>query len=203
VSAPLTQAEILHWQRLYRCAGFYAGKLDGIWGPRTERASRDWEAAYSAARSRYGQLDGRTERLLYGVVPRLQELVRELLERLDAAGIDARVISGTRSYAEQDALYRQGRDGRPGPRVTNARPGQSLHNFGLAVDLGVFQGGRYLSESPLYDRAGEISVGVKGLEWGGSWRSLKDRPHYQLATGLAISELRRRFETGELELQVA
>ncbi|MEO8506247.1 MAG: hypothetical protein ABI593_01300 [Betaproteobacteria bacterium] len=38
----------------------------------------------------------------------------------------------------QDAPYRQGRLGNPGPRVTNARDGQSNHNFGIAWDIGIF-----------------------------------------------------------------
>ena len=44
------------------------------------------------------------------------------------------VTSAYRSSAEQDKLYAQGRT-TPGPRVTNARGGQSAHNFGLAIDV--------------------------------------------------------------------
>jgi hypothetical protein len=41
---------------------------------------------------------------------------------------------GLRTFPEQDALYAQGREGRPGPRVTNARGGESPHNYGCATD---------------------------------------------------------------------
>ena len=58
-------------------------------------------------------------------------------------GLDAKVISGHRSYEEQAALYAKGRD-EPGPRVTNAQPGYSNHNFGIAVDFGIFNDSEYL-----------------------------------------------------------
>jgi hypothetical protein len=41
---------------------------------------------------------------------------------------------GTRTFAEQAKLYFQGRT-TPGPIVTNAPAGSSLHNFGCAVDV--------------------------------------------------------------------
>ena len=53
-------------------------------------------------------------------------------------GVGAYVMTGgTRTYAEQDALYAQGRT-TGGKRVTNARGGYSNHNFGVAGDFGVF-----------------------------------------------------------------
>jgi len=115
-----------------------------------------------------------------------------------ARGLDLRVISGTRTYREQDALYGVGRPGGHGI-VTRAQAGQSNHNFGLAWDVGVFEAGRYLPESALYDTAAEGIPG--GLEWGGDWTSIKDRPHYQVATGLPLREVRRRFEAGTLRIE--
>lgn len=205
MSAPLSREEVLHLQRLYACAGFYTGRLDGVWGPKTDAASDAWEEAFSAAQAPFYARDARTERLLHGVLPRTQDLARRLLDALGLNNLDARIISGTRSYAEQNALYRQGRFGNPGPTVTNARGGSSNHNFGIAFDVGLFQGGRYLKgntakEAAQYDRAGELASTIKGLEWGGNWKSLVDRPHYQVATGLKLSEIRRRFEAGELKL---
>ena len=45
-----------------------------------------------------------------------------------------RVTQGLRTFAEQDALYQQGRT-KPGKKVTNAKAGQSIHNYGFAVDI--------------------------------------------------------------------
>jgi len=55
-------------------------------------------------------------------------------------GATAEVLSGLRSYQQQAALYAQGRT-KPGKIVTNARPGSSWHNYGLAIDLGLFKAG--------------------------------------------------------------
>lgn len=57
-----------------------------------------------------------------------------LLAKLRQQGQVFLPVQGRRTIAEQNALYAKGRTA-PGPRVTNARGGQSPHNFGLAVDL--------------------------------------------------------------------
>lgn len=202
MSAPIFAADTLSSQRLYACAGFYSGKLDGVWGPKTDAAADEWEDDFRARQERFGEHHPRTEACLRTVLPATQELLRMLLETAEAAEISVRVISGTRSYVEQDRLYAQGRTA-PGPKVTNARGGQSLHNFGLAGDVGVFEAGAYLPESPLYGKLGLLfrerldPIG----EWGGDWRK-PDRPHYQVRTGLLLSELRKRFEAGKLHLPV-
>ena len=46
------------------------------------------------------------------------------------------------SYTEQNDLYKRGSFGNPPPKVTNARGGQSNHNFGIAWDGGVFENGK-------------------------------------------------------------
>jgi peptidoglycan LD-endopeptidase CwlK len=125
-----------------------------------------------------------------------QRAARRFMGAILARGIDVRVISGTRSYEEQNALFRRGRFGNPGPRVTNARGGQSRHNFGIAWDIGIFAGGAYVTEAAPYDRAAEVGL-IKGIEWGGHWTSFVDRPHYQLALPFGTGEIRRRFEAGE------
>jgi peptidoglycan L-alanyl-D-glutamate endopeptidase CwlK len=117
------------------------------------------------------------------------------MRRVLDAGVNARIISGTRSYAEQDALFAKGRT-EPGPIVTNARGGQSNHNFGLAWDIGLFGlDGSYLPESPFYDEVSRIGL-TADLEWGGNWPTFPDRPHYQLATGKNIADIRADFENG-------
>lgn len=118
-------------------------------------------------------------------------------------GADAyTMISGTRTYAEQDALYAQGRT-TGGPRVTNARGGYSNHNFGIAGDFGVFQGGRYLdSANPALASkihkavAAWVKANLPVIEWGGDWTSFRDEPHFQYRTGLSLAEMRARVAAG-------
>ena len=56
---------------------------------------------------------------------------------------DCKIISGSRTYAEQNVIDAQGRT-TPGKIVSNAKGGQSLHNFGIAWDVGIFKNGKYL-----------------------------------------------------------
>jgi peptidoglycan L-alanyl-D-glutamate endopeptidase CwlK len=117
-------------------------------------------------------------------------------------GITIKLISGLRTYEEQNALFAKGRTA-PGPIVTNARGGFSNHNFGIAFDVGVFRGTAYVPESPQYKAVGAIGTDL-GLEWGGNWTSIKDEPHFQLrprwAAGMRerdmLAELRDRKASG-------
>ena len=145
--------------------------------------------------------DARSERHIATLLPEVRPLARALVHKAAGMGIQIRVISGFRTYEEQAALYAQGRTA-PGRVVTNARPGYSNHNFGIAFDVGVFEGSRYLGESPKYKAVGALGMDI-GLEWGGSWKTLVDEPHFQLrpewAAGMAerqmLAELRTRRTT--------
>lgn len=115
----------------------------------------------------------------------------------DLAPMDVRVVQGLRTYAQQDALYAQGRT-KGGQVVTNGRGGFSNHNFGLAVDLCPFKDGQ-----TDWDNIAEFnligSVGVKhGLHWGGSWKKFIDKPHLELPTGLTLKQCRDLIAKGGL-----
>lgn len=144
------------------------------------------------------KFDERTERHLTTLHPRAEAAARSFMRAaiplMARHGIDVKIISATRSYAEQDALYAQGRT-KPGPRVTNARGGYSNHNFGIAWDIGLFHQGRYLGESPHYRECGEVGRSL-GLEWGGDWKSFRDEPHFQMKTGLTLAQMRIRIAAG-------
>lgn len=130
------------------------------------------------------------------VHPLLSQLIATLIANLATLGIDARVVQGLRTYAEQDALYAQGRS-KPGKRVTNARGGQSNHNFGLAVDFCVFKDGQPdwndLKPYPIIGREAK----KLGLEWGGDWATIKDMPHVQLK-GLSVKQCQQLYAKGGL-----
>jgi peptidoglycan L-alanyl-D-glutamate endopeptidase CwlK len=198
MSSRLFEDDVVFLQRLLKSAGLYQGSIDGIWGPLTDAAVNAFDARFVELAATLGTFDARTERNIQTLHPRAQELARVFIKRVLDAGINARIISGTRTYAEQNKLFRQGRYGNPGPKVTKARGGQSNHNFCIAWDIGIFEDdGAYLGDSPLYDKAAEVGL-VDGIEWGGHWTSFVDRPHYQAATGLIISAVRARFERGQL-----
>jgi len=93
-----------------------------------------------------------------------------------------------RSVDEQKALYAQGRSA-PGKIVTNAQGGQSYHNYGLAVDLCELSADG--TEVLWNFNMGTLDPIAKkyGLEWGGDWQSIKDRPHFQISFGFTWQQL--------------
>lgn len=114
--------------------------------------------------------------------PRLQKLAARLVEECNKQGLKIKIGETLRTVAEQDALYAQGRT-KPGPIVTNA-PGStysSYHQWGTAFDFFRNDGqGAYNESGRFFEKVGAIGVQL-GLEWGGNWKSIKDKPHFQLA----------------------
>jgi peptidoglycan L-alanyl-D-glutamate endopeptidase CwlK len=106
---------------------------------------------------------------------------RAVIKKLAKQGIYICVAQGYRSKAEQDALYAIGRT-KPGKIVTNARGGQSNHNYGVAVDLCLYSAdGRTVSWNVNGPFRKVISaMKAEGFKWGGDWRSFKDYPHFEL-----------------------
>jgi peptidoglycan L-alanyl-D-glutamate endopeptidase CwlK len=134
--------------------------------------------------------------LLLKVQPVFANLLIELKKRYQEKGLECKFISGTRTYEEQAAIYAQGRTA-PGPKVSNARPGFSNHNFGIAVDAALFTpDGKYLGTSPHYRDIGPIVKDFPTLEWGGNWRFV-DEPHIQWQTGLTMAQMRERVAAGK------
>ncbi len=181
-------------------------QADGRAGPET------WGAIYShIVKQEIGGLlpseaiakvDPRSEKSIATLLKEVQPIARALVQKSASYGIQIKIISGLRSYAEQDELYAQGRT-KPGLKVTNARGGHSNHNFGIAFDFGVFEGSKYLTASEKYKAVGVLGMDL-GLEWGGNWKTIVDQPHFQLRPAWAksfterdmLAELRSRAENG-------
>lgn len=187
------QKDPFYWQRLLRLAGYYHGTIDGITGSGTRDGAELWARDADRYRMETNRFDERTELNISTLLPEAQKAARQWFQmaRNEARnrGYEVKIICGTRTYAEQDALYRQR------PKVTNARGGRSWHNFGLAWDFGIFQDSKYLEDHPLYITLGKLCTKVDGLEWGGTWKTFADPPHVQLNKFGSISEARRSFET--------
>lgn len=183
-------------------------EVDGRAGPQTWGAIYQYivrpqaqpTVAFTAPKDK---ANDRSEKVIATLLPQVRPYARALFFKARDKGININIISGTRTFEEQDSLYAQGRSTR-GPKVTNARGGYSNHNFGIAFDIGVFDGNRYLAESPLYKAVGALGMEL-GLDWGGSWKSIVDQPHFELRPAWAadmsersmLAELRSRRELGE------
>ncbi|BCU76001.1 M15 family metallopeptidase [Luteolibacter sp. LG18] len=169
--------------------------VDGTYGPATAAAILAALPAPAVATPApippSGDIDSRTAgvfaKLDPKIVPNFRDFYRQANARLADRGLSYVAVQGTRTMAEQQALYNQGRT-TPGQIVTKAKPGSSWHNFAVAVDFGVFRGGSYLDEHEpgLADKIHrEIATALAdecGLAWGGDWTSIKDFPHYQPAS---------------------
>ena len=131
--------------------------------------------------------------------PRLQLLAGQLVEECSRQGLSIKIGETLRTKEEQDALYAQGRT-RPGAIVTNA-PGSSYssyHQWGTAFDFFRNDGnGAYNEEGRFFDQVGMIGQSL-GLEWGGSWKSIVDKPHFQLPDwGSTTAGIRKLYASPE------
>lgn len=125
-------------------------------------------------------------RKLEDLIPVVGSRALWLQNRAAVSGHPLLITQTLRTYAEQDALYAQGRTA-PGARVTNARGGESWHNFGRAFDVAFVVGGAVTWDGP-WEMIGAMGEAC-GLEWGGRWAH-PDRPHFQLTEGLTLAEAR-------------
>jgi hypothetical protein len=145
---------------------------------------------------------------LGAVHPSLKEYTIELIKRAYKEGINVQISSGYRSLEDQAYIYGQGRsdylykgklyarpfdaNGKKLKIVSNAKPGTSIHNYGLAIDYFLVSDDGLKSlwtVSKKWRRVAEIAKGM-GAEWGGDW-TWKDYPHLQWNRGLTIQQLAR------------
>ena len=66
--------------------------------------------------------------------PQLQDLCKIFIENCKSEGINVLITSTFRNADSQDDLYANGRT-KPGNKVTNAKGGQSMHQFRCAFDF--------------------------------------------------------------------
>ena len=114
-----------------------------------------------------------------------------MIAACEAEGIDLLVTSTYRDNDSQDALYAQGRTA-PGRIVTNARSGQSYHNYRCAVDVVPIRNGKAIWDvkDPVWQRIGALGKAA-GLEWAGDWKRFKEFPHFQYTGGLTLAQLQK------------
>jgi LAS superfamily LD-carboxypeptidase LdcB len=120
--------------------------------------------------------------------PKVQDSFKNFIQDAEnGLGITLRIMEPVfRSIKDQNLLYSQGRTN-PGKIVTNAKGGSSFHNYGLAIDLCVL----VLKEIDWnYDMSKLKPYTLKyGIEWGGDWKTIVDRPHFQITLGYTWEQL--------------
>jgi len=144
--------------------------------------------------------------------PKVRDEVKQIYTEICAA-LKGRAICRfaytLRTFKEQNALYAIGRTklydekGRRLGKVTNAKGGQSYHNYGLAIDIvllkdtdgnGTFESASWETNVD-FDKDGKadwmevVAIFQKyGWEWGGVWK-FKDLPHFQKSFGYSTAQL--------------
>jgi peptidoglycan L-alanyl-D-glutamate endopeptidase CwlK len=120
--------------------------------------------------------------------PVVAKMARSLIENCKKTGIDVIITSTYRDAESQNALYAQGRT-TAGKIVTNAKAGQSFHNFRCAFDfVPIVNGKAQWNDLATFKRCGEIAESV-GLEWAGRWRNFREMAHCQHTGGLKLADL--------------
>ena len=145
---------------------------------------------------------------LEDLTPATQVSAARALASLKASGVPYVVTYTLRTYAEQAALYAQGREQveivnalrstaglRPitegennivtncdGKRISEGGKGRSPHQLGIALDVVPMVRGGPAWPTADDPRWKEIASAFKaqGFEWGGDWTDFPDLPHYQL-----------------------
>lgn len=135
---------------------------------------------------RADKIDVKNAAALAKVAPTLQRRGKLFIDAAFKDGMRVQIVQGFRTFQEQDALYAQGRT-KSGKKVTNARGGQSMHNYGLALDFAPVVNGQVSWDEKLYKRFGEFADAA-GLEWGGRWK-FTDLPHVQDDEGMSLANI--------------
>ena len=131
--------------------------------------------------------------------PTLQSLIIKLQTKCKAQGLTIGISECYRTVVEQNALYAKGRTA-SGNIVTNAKGSSysSMHQWYIAFDFYRNDGaGAYNNNDGFFNKVGKIGQSL-GLEWGGSWTSPVDLPHFQLPDwGSTPSKLKSIYGTPE------
>ena len=145
--------------------------------------------------------------------PEVRAVFSGFLDDCKDRGHHLLVHSGCRTLEEQARLYRRSRNSlevghkvdqlrmngfdflaealervgpqAQGPWATNAAPGESWHNYGMAIDAVLIVDGKPdwdVHFLPEWQEVGQIAV-AHGLEWAGNWKRSREYVHFQAGHG--------------------
>ena len=135
-------------------------------------------------------MDKVTQERIANLHPLLRNEETQIIAKIDQQLIGrakVRITHGLRTFDEQNKLYAQGRTIK-GLKVTNAKAGQSIQNYGFAVDIVLISDGKTASWDTKADWDGDKVADwnecvevfkANGWDWGGDWKSFKDMPHFE------------------------
>lgn len=146
-------------------------------------------------------IDKVSEQRILLLHPKVRESAMKVLQRASvelSGSAQLRIAQGLRTFQEQAAIYAQGRTA-PGKIVSNAKPGYSYHNYGLAFDIVLLINGKSISYDMVKDFDGDGIADWReivkicqseGWQWGDTF---KDYPHFQKTFGYKESALLTKY----------
>ena len=115
---------------------------------------------------------------LHSLHPYFRDKVVELMRICRAKGIELAIVESYRTHAKQNEYKAMGR------RYTRMSGGNSLHQYGMAVDIvPMINSVPQWHNIALWRRVGVVGEHL-GLRWGGRWRALFDPGHFEWSGGL-------------------
>lgn len=132
-------------------------------------------------------------RSLNDLHPRVKALAERFEKECLAIGYEVLIYSTYRDNEAQNALYALGRTAK-GNIVTNAKGGQSFHNYRVAFDwVPILKGKALWNDSVAYAKCARVGEAL-GLDWAGRWTGkLKETAHFQFTGGLSLAD----FQAGK------
>lgn len=139
------------------------------------------------------RLDSKSEAIFCNVYPEVAIRSKRAIDNFfKRTGLELRVTEGLRTYKKQLELYNQTN------KVTDALPGLSFHNYGMAVDCCFAGDDPYLSKRSDQAQKWQIfgrCVEDAGLRWGGRFKII-DQPHVEISASLSVREMKQLLEKG-------
>lgn len=153
-------------------------------------------------------MDTITKKKIEELHPAIRSKAIALVNLAEKHGIKLRIYDALRSYEKQQKLFNYPNDGidnndngiidDPSEKVTNAKPGQSFHNFALAFDTVEMKDGVALWDNPRWNKIGSLGESL-GLKWGGNFAgSFKDKPHFEILN-FPLSHAQRNYANGKFD----
>lgn len=137
--------------------------------------------------------------------PLFQVRINRWIIKCAERGYFIKIGECVRTVKEQDDLYAKGRTA-PGTIVTKAKGStySSMHQWGIACDFyldmdidgdGIKTDDAYNDKLNTFRTVGKIAVEC-GLEWGGDWTTIIDKPHVQMKEwGSTPAKLKKLYGT--------
>lgn len=210
--------DVLLVQGLLNGKGVNAGSEDGICGPKTIAAIREFQSAFmtspdgliepghrtwaklsaaeaAAAVSGQSQWGGDSsqwtqDKKLQSLNPSLRPKVEAVLAALENRSYKPKIFYGWRSVAVQQELYNQGNSKIKFSFHNAQKPDGTPYSYAADIIDSRYGWSDQAESSGFWQALGEEAK-KQGLFWGGDWSSFRDWAHVQLVSNSELAQVKR------------